>query len=268
MKHIFKIIILFLILLLISIIYTVGLLNNTQNQIDNLIDNVQSQVYDIKTNFESIYKELEDCKNDLSDVNYDKEIEDIYNKINNLYETIESYNANLNNKDTEHIENTKDIEGIKEPSTDNIDKNNTDKKEPDNNEHIYEDMAHLYYGRLYVPSLNINVALYYGWEQFITDRIDSANIFFFGDDDGYTIADHNDQEFAKLLGIKVGTQGYIQQKYLGRINIKCVDVFMGYNNGQLIVDENGINAMNRTDYMMYTCYSDSTHVLICLWDIV
>jgi sortase (surface protein transpeptidase) len=134
-----------------------------------------------------------------------------------------------------------------------------------NSDGVYVDLVNDYYGRLYIPDLNINVALYYSYDRYVTDRVDSANIFFFGDDFGYTITDHNSQEFAKLFDVKVGITGYIQHRYNGRIDIECVDVFNGYNNGR-IVDENGVDAMNRTDYMMYTCKDNETGVLICLWE--
>ena len=133
---------------------------------------------------------------------------------------------------------------------------------------IYEDFEHMYYGRLFIPGADINVALYYGYTTDITDREDSANIFFFGDGPGFTIADHNYQEFSKLFNVKIDTYGYIQHKYDGIVNIKCVDVFNGYNTGRYIVDENGVNAMDRTAYMMYTCRNNTRNVLICLWEIV
>lgn len=241
MKHIFKVIIALLVLLLTSIVYVIGLISDTQNQANN-----------IETKLEFIYQELENYKKELSNIDYDDKISEIYDEIDSLKK------ANNHNADTN-------------PSSDAHVSDNASNKEDitiDYNEGIYDDMADLYYGRLYIPSLNLNVALYYGHYQYITDREDSANIFFFGNDDGYTIADHNYQEFSKLFNIKIGTRGYIKNKYLGEIHIECVDVFNGYNNGSFIVDENGINAMNRTDYMMYTCHYNSEQVLICLWNVI
>jgi hypothetical protein len=112
------------------------------------------------------------------------------------------------------------------------------------------------------------VALYYSYDQDITDRKDSANIFSFKDDKGHTIADHNNQEFSKLLTVKSGMTGYINHRDFGRINIQCYSVFDGYNNGHFIADKNGNNAMNMADYMMYTCKPKSDQVLICLWSIL
>jgi sortase (surface protein transpeptidase) len=47
-----------------------------------------------------------------------------------------------------------------------------------------------YYGRLHIPKVSINVALYYGADQSITNRKDSANIFSMSVFDGLYIADH------------------------------------------------------------------------------
>lgn len=249
MKHIFRIIILFLALLLTSMVYVFGLLYDKQNQIDM-----------VKMRFELLKKELEDHKNHPSDINYDDEILDIHNKIEDLHKPEEQQSVE---PIVEKIEpkNEKTTSGNKQ------DKPGKTEKDSSYSNDIYEDIKDEYYGRLYIPDLNINVALYYGSKQYITDRIDSANIYIGGYDEGFTIADHNNQEFAKLLNVQAGMTGYIDRE-IGRVNIKCVDVFSGYNTGYDIIDESGANAANRTDYMMYTCKSSSKNVLICLWEIV
>lgn len=236
-------------------IYTIGLLNNAQYQINSLADDMHNQINDIKLDIEYICKELEGYNN----INDD--ILDIYNKIDNLHGIIESYQTSSNAVSS--TEETIDAVDTNEEQYDNIEIS----KEKDD-DGIYDDMSDMYYGRLYIPDLNINVALYYGYHQYITDRVDSANIFSFDYDPGYTIADHNYQAFTTLFNIQAGTKGYIEHKSFGRIDIECVDVFSGYNNGRQIVDENGVNAMDRTDYMMYTCEKGSEKVLICLWNII
>lgn len=123
-----------------------------------------------------------------------------------------------------------------------------------------------YYGRLHIPSVGINVALYKGNSQAITDRADSANIFSNGSYSGKAIADHNNQEFSKLFGVQVGTQGYIELADGGTINIQCIDVLNGYNFGVDIVDEYCIGVMDRADYTMYTCLDSWENVRICLWN--
>lgn len=123
-----------------------------------------------------------------------------------------------------------------------------------------------FYGRFYVPEAKIDVALYKGYAQEICDRQDSANIYSFGLDEGKTIADHNNQEFSKLYSVKIGTLGYIQLASGDIINIKCIDVFNGHNNGVYITDENEKNVMNVSDFMTYTCRDNWRNVRICLWE--
>jgi hypothetical protein len=128
---------------------------------------------------------------------------------------------------------------------------------------MYEDIRSRYYGRLYIPDLDIDVALYNSYEQYITDREDAANIF--GDGETYyVIADHNNQEFSKLFGVTVGTKGYIKTKFGTCIGIECTSIFNGYNAGYVITDLAGNNVMGLDDYLMYTCNSYGG-VFICLW---
>lgn len=130
---------------------------------------------------------------------------------------------------------------------------------------VYDDIRHRYYGRLYIPDLDISVALYNSLEQYITDREDAANIF--GDGETYAIiADHSNQEFSKLFGVRLGTKGYIKNKFMQTINIECTSMFHGYNAGYDITDRNGNNVMGLDDYLMYTCDSHGS-VFICLWTI-
>ena len=124
-----------------------------------------------------------------------------------------------------------------------------------------------FFGRLYVPDAGIDVALYQSYDQSVTDRADSAKLFSWGNYSGEIIADHSNQEFAKLFNVKVGTQGYIRSANGVVINIKCVAVFNGHNTGSDLVDESGVSAMGRADYAMYTCRNGWQNVRICLWDI-
>lgn len=123
-----------------------------------------------------------------------------------------------------------------------------------------------FYGRLYIPDAMIDVALYTGNAQGICDRQDSANIFSLGLDVGKTIADHSNQEFRKLFSVEIGTQGYIELENGDIINIVCVNVFNGHNNGVYITDEEGNNVMDVADFMMYTCRNGWRNVRICLWE--
>lgn len=180
-----------------------------------------------------------------------EDIESVMEELNNMiYEIMDEYNKS----------NSK----TNGSSSNKTDKNNNNNTLDDN---IYDDWYDIYYGRLYVPNAGINVALYRGSKQSITDRVDSANIFTWSYSDGYTIADHNNQEFAKLFSVKIGERGRIELKNGNVINIKCVDVFNGHNTGTHIVDTSGVDAVDRNDYMMYTCIDNWKNVRICLWEI-
>jgi hypothetical protein len=123
-----------------------------------------------------------------------------------------------------------------------------------------------FYGRLYVPDAGIDVALYRGSGQYITDRADSANLFTWMDYTGKMIADHNNQEFAKLFSVEKGMTGYIWLKDGDIINIECDDILNGHNTVWAITDESGDCVMSSADYVMYTCRDCWQNVRICLWN--
>lgn len=123
-------------------------------------------------------------------------------------------------------------------------------------------------GRLHVPDAGIDVALYRGADQSITDRADSANIFALQGYPGEIIADHYNQEFAGLFAAEVGMHGCIHLRDGDVIYIECVDVFNGHNTGYDLTDEAGVSVIGREDYAMYTCRNGWRNVLICLWDTI
>ncbi|MBR5604290.1 MAG: hypothetical protein IKW51_08835 [Bacteroidales bacterium] len=122
-----------------------------------------------------------------------------------------------------------------------------------------------FYGRLYIPSVGIDVALYYELSQSVTDRNDSAAIFTYDSYYGEIIADHSNQDFSKLLNVSVGTIGYIKLCNGDIINIKCVEVINGHNTGTELTDENYDIVMGKYDYLMYTCRNGWTNIRICQW---
>ena len=121
-----------------------------------------------------------------------------------------------------------------------------------------------YYGRLRIQEVKLDVALYFGADQSITDRKDSANVFTMSMFDGLYISDHSTQEFGKLLDVEVGMRGYLQLADGSIHNIECTDVFNGHNTGKRIEDENG-NANFDANYLMYTCRKGWKNIRICLW---
>lgn len=122
-----------------------------------------------------------------------------------------------------------------------------------------------YYGRLHIPEVGVNVALYHGASQKITDRKDSANIFSMSVFDGLYIADHNTQAFKNLHKTLPGTKGYIELQDGDIRYIECVDIFDGYNTGKLITNKSGQTNF-QADYLMYTC-KEGQNIVICLWKI-
>ena len=190
---------------------------------------------------------------------------ELYRETAELSEQIDEHGAQLevySGLTSESAQRAENIESV----IDDIDQKIYNIIEGYNNS--YGEWYDIYYGRLYIPEANISVALYKGDSQIITDRVDSANILILGYSDGYTIADYNNQEFSKLFKVDIGTYGYIELKNGDVVNIKCVDVFDGHNNGVSIVNANGVDAANRTDYMMYTCMDNWRNVHICLWEII
>lgn len=121
-----------------------------------------------------------------------------------------------------------------------------------------------YYGRLHIPEIGVNVALYYGASQAITDRKDSANIFSMSMFNGLYIADHNTQAFKKLHKVLPGTKGYIELQNGDIRYIECIDIFDGYNTGKLITNKSGQTNF-QADYLMYTC-KKGQNIVICLWN--
>ena len=129
-------------------------------------------------------------------------------------------------------------------------------------------VAENYYGRLYIPSAQISIALYSDDSQETVDRSDSAAIFNFYPYRGKVIADHSYQGFSNLVKVEVGTTGYIVLKDGRTVNIKCVDAFNGYNTSDMLTDQNRKEISGDNDYIMYTCKSGYQAVRICLWDII
>ena len=257
--------------------------NNTPSIDNTLLEELQGKTKELETKIQFLEKTIKDFENKTKELenqikNFENESEEYKDKTHALelkaqeFENrIKALEKQIKEFESQIKEFENKIEELETKVTETIAAATTKEPvvtSPTITNGIYADLEQKYYGRLFILDAGINVALYYGYDIKITDREDSANIFFFGTDSGFTIADHNYQEFAKLYNVRVGMCGYIQHKYDGIINIKCVDIFNGYNNGKHITDENGVNVMNVTDYMMYTCRNNTTNVLICLWEIV
>lgn len=125
-----------------------------------------------------------------------------------------------------------------------------------------------FYGRLHVPAVGIDVALYDDYSQAVTDRKDSACIFCWKPsvNNSVLIADHANQDFGALKQVTVGTSGYIELADGTRDTIYCTAVLNGHNVGSDLVDENYNVVYNAGRYLMYTCLNGWQNVRICVWD--
>ena len=242
-----KLIILFLALILTTAIYLIGISEDNKRAIDKIknqfeyrvkvTDSNDTEEYIIFTEEDIVPTEEDEIQQDTSD-------------------EVQSDTQDQQDSEPDNPPESEDEKKTEVQQNDNYYNN------------IYEDMKDLYYGRLYIPDLNINVALYYGSKQYITDRVDSANIYMVLHRDCLTIADHNHQAFANLPNVQVGMMGYIQKGHEGsiRTDIQCIDICYGQNIKDFITDMNGEYIAPDCFYMMYTCKDDSNNVFICLWN--
>lgn len=123
-----------------------------------------------------------------------------------------------------------------------------------------------YAGRLHIPEVGIDVALYRSNKQDVVDRADSAAYFDLSPWDGHmVIADHNTQGFAPLADVTVGMECYIVHPNGTETRYVCTDVFDGHNTGKYISDWSGKIVMHRADVLMYTCLDWWANVRVTLW---
>lgn len=121
-------------------------------------------------------------------------------------------------------------------------------------------------GRLYIPDVGIDVALYRSNKQYVVDRQDSAAYFDLSPWKGHMlIADHNTQAFGPLLDVTVGMDASIVHSDGTETRYVCTDVFDGHNTGKYISDWSGKIVMHRADLLMYTCLGYWRNVRVTLW---
>ena len=122
-------------------------------------------------------------------------------------------------------------------------------------------------GRLVIPSVSINVALYTDGEgatveemlQNICDREDAAA--FFCDGMGYLIADHNNQAFQVLDSVSLGDRAFILRGH-SILSLVCDLKMDGHNYGKGIVDAEGNYVSALSDYVCYTCQDNWNNVSV------
>lgn len=114
-----------------------------------------------------------------------------------------------------------------------------------------------FYGRLFIPSVGIDVALYNSWEQSTCDRRDSACIYPDLCENGTPfIADHNHQCFSVLKKVKPGDTAQVVTASGTIYSYQCVGVLDGHNTADGIPydikDENYQPVYGTADLICYT----------------
>lgn len=163
-------------------------------------------------------------------------------------------------KKTVKVQNTKKVETVKTSEKKQISSKNPDKLGT--------------FGRIYIPSINLDVAVYYAhvWEgkdynaQTIVDAKDSAAFYELGNQ--YIIADHNYQGFNKLSRVNKNTKAYIIRADGTRVNLKVKNIFLGKNIVYDLVNSEGISIQNLdSSLVLYTCYDNKETILITQWEL-
>ena len=122
-------------------------------------------------------------------------------------------------------------------------------------------------GRLYIPSVGIDVALYRSNKQSVVDRQDSAAYFDLATHPQHMIAaDHWTQGFATLKEVTVGMEAYILHCDGSTTHYKCVEVLDGHNTGHTITDSQYREVVSKSDLLLYTCIDGWRNVRVCLFD--
>ena len=228
---------------------------------------IQFNMYkDIQTQFNKLFQEVDIFNSD--NIILSERISSLENKIKSSEKQFEEYEeknskleqeiSELTSKEPEPELKTEEKEKEEEEILSNPDAQISSTQTTSNQE------SDIYYGRFYVPSVNISVGLYRGTAQYITDNFDSANIFYH--DGSEVIADHNNQEFSKLYGVTVGTTAYIETVSGEIINMQCTEAFNGHSSGHSLYDGEGYYVFGVSDYLTYTCLDSWQNVYICLWE--
>ncbi|MDD6363375.1 MAG: hypothetical protein PUG18_09050 [Lachnospiraceae bacterium] len=129
-------------------------------------------------------------------------------------------------------------------------------------------------GRLFIPSVGVNVALNYvddntGDEaaQAICDAEDSAAYMNFSSSDEVWIGDHNFQGFDAIKSVVPGTEAYIKNTDGTITTYTCTEITQATNTGYDLVTADGRSAsnINAGGIIMYTCNDDWTSVTATFW---
>lgn len=133
------------------------------------------------------------------------------------------------------------------------------------NDAVREEMARRpnMYGRLVIPSVGVNVALFAVNSQATADAQDSAAYYPFKN--YMLVADHWNQGFWKIKRCSAGTKAYI---YRGTSiqTLTCTGICRGVNADYDLLYEDGSSATTGSGIIMYTCNGSNYHdVTITFW---
>lgn len=118
-------------------------------------------------------------------------------------------------------------------------------------------------GRLVIPSVGVNVALFDGHAQRFVDAKDSAAYFLAGNT--MLVGDHWNQGFSKIKNCHAGTLAYI---YRGTSvqTLTCTGVCSGINGDIDLLYADGSSATMGGGTLMYTCNGANYHdVTLTFW---
>ena len=120
-------------------------------------------------------------------------------------------------------------------------------------------------GRLYIPDISLNTALFNTNSQEIVDAQDSAACFKSGDT--FLVADHWYFGFDKIKDCKKGSVAYIDTGETVYEYV-CTDVILGHNTGKILTDSKDNSLMynvNTDGLTIYTCVNGWKNIRIAFF---
>lgn len=121
------------------------------------------------------------------------------------------------------------------------------------------------WGRLFIPSVDIDVALYQTPctpdAQPIVDAYDSA-AYINTLEGAVLIADHSNQGFDKIVNLKAGDKLYIYRPDNSIETYICQETCNGKNYTSKICDERGVASVQSSGIWCYTCGASSVDIII------
>lgn len=117
-------------------------------------------------------------------------------------------------------------------------------------------------GRLYAPSIGIDVALFNSMSQAVCDAPDSACYFYIGG--APVIGDYQNQGFSRIRSAVPGSTLMYISDGTNITTYRCVASYNGYNTGYDLTDEAGVSATGKypRSTILYTCRQDWQHITI------